>query len=265
MKYEEKLKEKIRQDLLSRWDEIQESRERFGAKQRELEEDVENTFNRNVNCGGYALEIDACVFPTYKENFEQTISCILNAFQFVRLLGDSQLQPDEYIVVYRTHGEGGHHFIKIQDGVVTEKNECYKIQNFSNWPMSLRHSPQAVFAVKKEHDMEVKDDEGEQKFSIVLSAYDGKDFEGTIEQAILNCQRQFSYHGHQYSLEKNNDEEGRAYVLCNGRIVGEVMIDGGECIVDVKPEEQDYVSNTKPQNTKYLELLKEQEQDELQI
>ena len=61
---------------------------------------VEEDFNFYINCGGYAFEIDTCIFPG-KNDFEKSVSSILELFPFVRLVGDSQLKEDEYLVLYR--------------------------------------------------------------------------------------------------------------------------------------------------------------------
>lgn len=57
-------------------------------------------FNRIINCGGYALKIDTCVFPG-ECDFDTKVSSILELFSFVRLLGDTKLQEDEYLVLFR--------------------------------------------------------------------------------------------------------------------------------------------------------------------
>lgn len=257
MRYKEKVIANLREQIEPSWQENQLRRQTMGWNEITLEEQLEILFNQRVNCGGYALELDGCVFPAYNGNFDEVISGVLEHMPFVRLLGDSTLLDDEYLVVYRANQNGAHHFIKIQDGLVTEKNECNKIQQFSGWPKALQHSPQAVFAVKKEHDIEIKNQEGESKLSLMLDDILGKDFHTTVEDAVLNGQREFYYHQHRYKLEINRNESGRAFICSNGRIVGEIMIDGGECIVDVKAEDENYVSNTSPTNKKYLEILKE--------
>lgn len=49
-----------------------------------IEDRVEENFNNCINCGGYALEIDTCLFPG-KNDFERSVSSILDLFPFVRL------------------------------------------------------------------------------------------------------------------------------------------------------------------------------------
>ena len=87
-----------------------------------------NSFNQRINCGGYALEIDMCLFPNGLK-FANYVSGILDTFSYVRLLGDKPLQDDEYLVLYRYYdykenggNNLGHHFIKVNDdGLVVEK------------------------------------------------------------------------------------------------------------------------------------------------
>ena len=74
---------------------------------------VEEDFNFYINCGGYALEIDTCIFPG-ENDFEKDVSSILELFPFVRLIGDTKLQEDEYLVLFRA-SKNGHHFIKQED------------------------------------------------------------------------------------------------------------------------------------------------------
>lgn len=125
----------------------------------ELEKSIEEKacygFNQRINCGGYALEIDKCVFPTCQENFSQSVSSILEKFSFVRLLGDKPLEEDEYLVIYRApKGKNtGHHFIRVDsNAIVKEKEGCGEPRIFENWG-DLEDGMEALFAVKKEHKM----------------------------------------------------------------------------------------------------------------
>lgn len=79
-------------------------------------EKFEKSFNREFNCGGYALEIFDWVSCNDKDN-DDTVTKIL-ANPSVRLLGDSLLQDDEYLVVLDATN---YHFIKNKDGKFLEK------------------------------------------------------------------------------------------------------------------------------------------------
>lgn len=255
MEYKEKIIALLRQEIEAHWDNMQAVRKNIGAKEITIDEQLELLFNQRVNCGGYALEIDGCVFPSLNGNFEQIVSGIVDKLEFVRLLGDSELEPDEYIVVYRANNFGGHHFIKIKDGDITEKNECNNIQNFSKWPVSLDSSPEAVFAVRREHELDIIDDLGEKTFNICLDNILGCDFEQAVEQAILSGQITFNYHGHNYTMSRNINDNSKAFLISDDRVIGEVMVDGEECICYINDEEKDYVSNTKSRNTEYLKAM----------
>ena len=100
----------------------------------ELEKKVESVFCDKINCGGYALKIDSCVFPFNCKDFSQTISSILNKFPFVRLLGEKKIEEDEYLVIYRENKITGHHFIRVEeDGTVKEKDGKKPPQIFEGW------------------------------------------------------------------------------------------------------------------------------------
>ena len=80
-------------------------------------------FNRKFNCGGYALEIFDWVLCDDKDK-DVMVSKIL-ANPSVRLLGESLLQDDEYLVILDATN---YHFIKNKDGKFFEKMRCT-----SNW------------------------------------------------------------------------------------------------------------------------------------
>ena len=263
MKYKESIIAKLREQWQPIWENYLARQKAWGAPQVTLEEHLEVIFNQRVNCGGYALEIDACIFPAYNCSFDEIISGLIERFPFIRLLGDTELLEDEYLVAYRANDIGGHHFVKIFDGNATEKNDCHEIRKFNGWSRSLQNSPQAVFAVKKSHDIEIKDKEGEQKLSLMLDDIKGKDFEATVEQAILNVQMNFSYHQHEYNFVKNNEEAGRAFICSSGRVIAEVVVDDGECVVDINEQEREYVSNTTPINEDCVKILEAHEDIEI--
>lgn len=208
---------------------------------RKIEEDTQYLFNQAINCGGYALKIDTCVFPN-KGDFETKVSSILESFPFVRLLGDTKLQKDEYLVLYRAGKKGGHHFIRIEDdGTVMEKDGADPIQKFRDWK-TLKDAPEAVFAVKKEHEMNWFKTKG----SIVVPTETSKNFEETVWTAIQNRQNSFEYHNHSYSLKKAGEET--IYICSGDEIVAEMMTDGEEYDIEIREGKRTFISNTQPKN-----------------
>ena len=218
---------------------FEESKNKFSKM---LSDRVEEDFNFYINCGGYALEVDTCIFPIEndEDNFEKDVSSILELFPFVRLLGDTKLQEDEYLVLFRTT-KNGHHFIKqADDGTFLEKNGGKPTRKFQGWSENFENSPTAVFAVKKEHEMEYFD-----KYkSISIPTKDAKNFEETVFQAIQNKQNTFEYHNHTYQLKKSS--EGIIYVCSGEKIVAQVLIDDKDYDIEIKEEYRKYISNTNP-------------------
>lgn len=210
---------------------------------KELEDAIEESttyfFNQRINCGGYALRIDQCIFPTYQSNINESISTILERFPFVRLLGNTKLQEDEYLVIYRApEGKNtGHHFIRVDsDGMVREKDGNGEPRIFNGWNESLKDAKETLFAVKKEHKMFDYD---------YITNYDdikGLDFEGSFEQAIRNRQNSFSYHNQKYFLKKTSQED---IVVINeaGDIVADGLQVNNEFTVEVREDEREYVDN----------------------
>lgn len=85
---------------------------------------LEHFMKQKQNCGGYALEIPICIYSDNKLTFEEKVLRILELYPFTRLLSNTELNKNEYIVIYRA-GENGHHFIKIDDnGCTIDKHEC---------------------------------------------------------------------------------------------------------------------------------------------
>lgn len=200
-------------------------------------------FNDRINCGGYAFEIDACFFPN-GEGFSNYISSILDTFDFIRLLGDEPLHDDEYLVFYRfidyEENEGhnhGHHFVKVEDdGLVVEKFGSRDPAIFDGWVERYQDSPEAVFAVKKNHNHYFDSRSSLTKFK------DGLDFEQAVSKAIIEKQNEFSYHSHNYRLKKKQNEEVVA-IDQNGEIVANILTNGYETTVEVVDGKEDYVEN----------------------
>ena len=207
-----------------------------------LKEETERWFKDRINCGGYALELDACVF-NHSKDFECAVSELLNKVSFLRLLGDTKLNDDEYLVIWKVHEGGGHHFVKVQeDGTIIEKDGAGPTQKFSGWSKSLNGCSEAVFAVKKEHDIHVS---GEDGYSLItIDGIDGLNFEQTAQRAIQEKKNTFEYHNHVYCFKKDNDEN--VYICSDERIVADAFIEDEQCLVDILESEKRYVSNTQP-------------------
>ena len=201
--------------------------------QNKLEEEAEILFNQRINCGGYALELDTRIF-NFSNDFEKAVSELLQKVPFIRLLGDKKLTDDEYLVIWKVHEGGGHHFVKIQeDGTVVEKDGGGPIKIFSGWSQSLDGCQEAVFAVKKEHNMYLSEDEFK---TITISGEEGLNFEETTQQAIQIQSNSFEYHNHSYYFKK--DEDGNVYICSEGRIIADAFIEDGQCLVDIMEAEK---------------------------
>ena len=217
---------------------------------KKISDRVEKTFNEYINCGGYALEVDTCIFSG-KNDFEKNVSSILELFPFVRLIGDTMLGEDEYLVVYKC-SKNGHHFIKRkEDGTFVEKTGSRLPRRFQGWSKVYEDLPEAVFAVKKEHEREYYDKYG----YIEIPTESAKNFEESLNQAIQNRQNVFEYHNHNYSLKKSN--EGIIYVCSNGKIVAQMLISDKDYNIEIEEGSKDYISNTKPG----IPIDKKEEQD----
>lgn len=199
---------------------------------------VELHFNDKINCGGYSLKIDTCVFPFYINGFDRNVSAVLENFPFTRLLGDEKLKEDEYIVLYRARENGsGHHFVRIDDdNIVREKDAAGKPTLFKNW-RSLDKCKEAVFAVKKDHKM----------FGYGMADFrdiKALNFEGSVSKAIKEKNNNFEYHGHEFALKRTKDDE--IVAVSNGEIVAYIVADEDDCVVEIEKEKNNYVQNFQP-------------------
>lgn len=219
--------------------------------------DIDTLFNQRINCGGYALKVDACIFSK-NGSFEKAVSSILDTFPFVRLLGDSNLQDDEYLVLYRKGENKGHHFIRVEDdGTVTEKYEANSPQKFNGWG-NLSDSPEAVFAVKKEHNIEFP------KSSIMIPLENSMDFEETVINAIRNRQNSFSYHNHNYSFKKSDDDF--IYICSNSTVIAKILLDDKSFDIEIEPDKKDFISNTTTSTPVVIENgVLQKDTDELEL
>lgn len=206
----------------------------------ELSKVAKNQVQRQINCGGYALEIDNCVFPFGYKDINKDVSCILNNFPFVRLLGNTKLKEDEYLVLYRATSNGfAHHFIKVEDDCnITEKNGSDPVKKFRNWPESM-NTPMVVFAVKKNH----------QNFDYHLSdikVYKDKDlnFEESVEKALKYKQNLFSYRGNDYTLKK--DKNGGIVIVSNEKYIGNALYDGKDLDIEIDKDMLNKINKLSP-------------------
>lgn len=227
----------------------------------EVQKNVEFFFNRGMNCGGYALRVNTCIFGgAYKkrdamECLDRNVTSLLEKFPFIRLLGDTDLGDDEYIVIYRTNSDGGHHFVRIDsDGIIRDKNECYSprvIEDLTDekkvWGRYLKDCPSAIFAVNVNHDIH------SERYSYVLG--DGLSFEKVTLENMGLGNSSYDYHNHNYTIA--DDEEGNRYVYSNGERVATIMSDESGTIVVEEEEKREYISNTRSSTfEKYLEQLR---------
>lgn len=206
-----------------------------------LEDEIDYWFNDKINCGGYALKIDNCYWPTYQENFASSVSSLLDKFDFVRLLGDTKLSDDEYIVIYRApKGKNiGHHFIRIDsDGIVREKDANGTPRLFENWGnLEGSEIQEAIFAVKKEHKMF---DYG--SYDINYNNH-GLDFENTVHRAYLERKNSFNYHNHSFYFKRDSQTGIIVIINDENQIVANVFAEGDQILLEVIKDYYQYIEN----------------------
>lgn len=238
MEFVGKLKEHLRNEYQKSYENYCEMMKGFKLNPDSYEEYIEKVFRKRINCGGYAFEIDSCIF-LQGLSFEQAVSSLLEQIPFIRLLGNTELLEDEYIVKYRTAKNGiGHHFVKLKDGKITEKDTDSEIRNFEEWVDVLKNRPEAIFAVKKNHDRKLDGN--------FIYLKDGKDFDETVLTAYQEKQNHFEYHCHSYSFKK--DSSG-FYIYSNSLKIADLLIEDNECIAIINDGMEDYISNTKTNYT----------------
>lgn len=136
-----------------------------GPSKERIKSEFEYDFDFGMNCGGFALEVFACLFLQSK-NIEEATKNVIGQFPFVRVLDGEGLREGEYPVVYRCNGNGGHHFVKVEGDTIIEKNGSGSVREFVEWPDSLKDAPEVTFAVKRDgHDIEPRDENGERIYS----------------------------------------------------------------------------------------------------
>lgn len=142
---------------------------KMGVSDVQIKERILRAFNMETNCGGYALEI-ACAIFSNTNSLEESKENILRLFPFVREYDWGELAPHEYLVLYRhENGGSGHHFVKYADGEFTEKCGCEPIRNYEGWSESYSDwSEEIIFAVSRDHDMLVRDENGKRIWSFMV-------------------------------------------------------------------------------------------------
>ena len=206
-----------------------------------IDKKVDWYVNDGINCGGYALKIDYPVFPC-GNNFSQMVTRVLDEFPFTRLLGETDLKDDEYLVIYRARKEGGfgHHFIRVDDdGIVREKDGAKPYKIFEGWNNWLEEDDvcEAFFAVKKDHKMFGVERKPDSKLKLL-------DFSQTVGIAIEEKSNEFSYHNHVFRFKKS--EDGEIIVIDEkGKFIADVVAEDGQCLVEVSDDKMDYVENVK--------------------
>ena len=136
----------------------------LGPSKERIKSEFEYDFDFGMNCGGFALEVFACLFPELHD-IEEATKNIMKQFPFVRVLGEEGLRENEYPVIYRCNGNGGHHFVKIEGNKIIEKDGSKPVREFVEWPDSLKDVPEVVLAVNREHEIEPRDENGERIYS----------------------------------------------------------------------------------------------------
>ena len=140
----------------------------LGPTKEGVKNELKYDFDFGMNCGGFALEMFACLFLK-SNNIEEATANILEQFPFVRVLGEEGLHEDEYRVIYRCNENGGHHFVKVgKNDIIIEKDGSGPVREFTEWPESLKDAPEIEFAVNRDHDIEPRDKDGERIYSFLI-------------------------------------------------------------------------------------------------
>lgn len=223
------------------------------------------------NCGGYALEIPICIWPVKDYTFEEKVLRILELYPFVRLLSNSELKEDEYVVIYRAE-KSGHHFIKIKDGEeIVEKDGSSLPQKFNGWGI-LQNSPEAVFAVvkQKHRDEKMKDlPQCNRNMFLDMDAYEYTEdgytdiitkeaekpatFERTLKEAFNNKNSSFVYNNKKFNLKVRTDDKDLIYVCDESEILGTICTDGETFLIELDEEKKNKIFGFQPSSPILLE------------
>lgn len=216
------------------------------------------------NCGGYALEIPICIWPVNNYTFEEKVLRIMNLYPFVRLLSNSELKQNEYIVIYRAQ-ENGHHFIKLTDnGEAIEKDASNLPQKFNGWK-TLENAPEAVFAVVKQEyrdetikklpqcnrNMYLDNDayeytEGDYTEIMTRKAEKPATFDRILMETYKNRKSTFTYNNKEFSLKVETGEKDLIYICNKDYILGTVCTDGETFLIELDEEKKDIIFGFEP-------------------
>ena len=205
---------------------------------------IEDDFLTGMNCGGFALCINTCFFPggskdckNDQEMVDRGVSFLLENIPFIRLLGDTELMEDEYIVEYRASKTAGHHFIRIDpQGKVEDKNESDRprvIEDITDeeevWD-TLANCPHAIFAVKIDHEIDST------KYCYGIRG--GKLFEDVILECIKNSSFEFEYHNHNYTI--SSEVDGTRNVYSDEELVAKITYDESGTVAIEEDENREH-------------------------
>ena len=232
---------------------------------------LEHYMKQIQNCGGFALQIPICIFSGSDYTFEEQVLRIMELYPFVRLLSDTELKEEEYVVVFRS-GETGHHFIRIdENGNATDKHECNLPGNFQGWG-TLEHDSEAVFAVvKQEYRSEAirnlpqcnrsmflnenayyKIEKDGYKDIIKTKATKPMTFRDVLQDAYNNRTSSFTYQGKTFYLKVNKNDSEMIYICNETEILGEFCTDGDEFIIELNDKNKIFgYEPNKPLKMKY--------------
>ena len=243
---------------------------------------LEHYMKQIQNCGGYALQIPICIFSGGNYTFEEQVLRITELYPFVRLLSDTELKEDEYVVIFRS-GKTGHHFIRIdENGNATDKHECNLPGNFQGWG-TLEHAPEAVFAVVKQEyrseaikdlpqcnrDMFLNEDAyykiEEDGYKSIRKKKAAKPitFRDRLQNAYNNRTSSFPYQGKTFYLKINKDDSELIYICDDAEILGELCTDGNEFIIELNDKKKNKIFGYDP--SKPLEIKYSREVNCLQM
>ncbi len=226
---------------------------------------LEHYMKQCQNCAGYALQIPICIFSGSKYTFEEQVLRITELYPFVRLLSDTKLRENEYIVKFRA-GKTGHHFIKIdENGKATEKKECNLPRDFQGWG-TLKNDPEAVFAVIKQDyrsdeikklpqcnkDMFLNEDAyyqiEEDGFKDIRKKEAKKPvtFKDKLKEAYCNRSSSFSYQNKNYYLKTDKNDPELIYICNDNEVLGELCTDGNNFVIELNNEKKNKILGFEP-------------------
>ena len=213
---------------------------------RTLEQQIDAEVNNCLNDGSFALEIDTLLLPFGYSDINKTVSCILNNFPFVRLLGNTRLKSNEYLVFYRTDKTGNnHHFVKVdQNNDLIEKNNENIVQYFEKWDDKL-DSPLVVFAVKKKHK-----NFGYHFMDIKVYPDNDLNFQDSLAQALKYKQEFFMYRGRSFNYSQNDDVIKIEY---NGNYIANAYYDNEDLVIESKPSNEKIINSLCPNEQPLIE------------